>query len=91
MPLQLPWSAPRVRIGNPQVKSVAYATKKKYFPIAPERGDGQFLDCDISNPGYFSSFNLSHCPETTMNNANFTFHVPTKIYFGDNQLSNLES
>lgn len=26
-----------------------------------------------------------------MNNANFTFHVPTKIYFGDNQLSNLES
>ena len=28
---------------------------------------------------------------TTVPNANFTFHVPTKIYFGDNQLPNLGS
>lgn len=28
---------------------------------------------------------------SAMPNANFTFHVPTKIYFGDNQLPNLES
>ena len=28
---------------------------------------------------------------TTVPNANFTFHVPTRIYFGDNQLPNLGS